>query len=598
VTSTIDLMGFWESTAFKLRPDIDEVTLLGLVDRFGSSAIESWDGERVTLSDRAAAVIDVGVKTFHLQGTANDHDQSSHAGSSGSPRAPRKPHQPGRVSLNISGGSEEARDLIRRATDTGTLDAYRTIHNVARGYEETANVLDAIDDDKFDTVRDTTIREASELLAAASAQAMIAEHFPETFKVLRQGSLDGVVAVSIRPLTYLSEQRLYAVDRADVLTYGEALLHGSFAEDELHVDGSSLRPLVDETFHLRGTANDHDQQSHAGSRVAPVIGQTVKKTLSAELTMEGDTLTDGTKAKILAQLETSLGITPDEGVMHLVDIAEASLRKGLPGRDWYETAAAEAIEAADGFGIDPEVAIAITAALSPGTPWDQNRRNAHDMMAAFADRDLPLDPAHIRNVNVWANRPDGSTGESNSEMRATAQDTFNTLYERDPKLAAVYLAKKSDASVGYSYNNFLKASELMVRNDPAAIDEVLAGTKVRSFYNNLRNPRGLDGDVTVDIHMQRAMANDTGSTTSQQKFDRSTSIGKRSSSITGSPKQDGAQLGAMPVMADIVRDATIQFNQANGVDLLPHQFQAVVWVEQISQYPPTRIKQILKGNEL
>jgi GNAT superfamily N-acetyltransferase len=353
-----------------------------------------------------------------------------------------------------------------------------------------------------------------------------------------------------------------------------------------------------ETFHLKGTPFDHDQQSHAGGRVAPISGETVKKTIAVDLTLTGDALTDKVKAKVLAQLRTSLGVTPAEAEAHLIDVAEHALAKGLPGRDWYETAAEEAIDTANGSGIDPEVAVAITAALSPGTPWDQNRRNAHDMMATFANRDQPLDPAHIRNTNVWANRPDKSTGARNSEARATEDDTFNTLYERDPRLAAVYLAKASGASVGYSYDNFFKATDLMVRNDPAAIDGILRGTKVRSFYNNLANPRGTHGDVTVDIHMQRAMANNTASTTAEQKFTRSTSIKKRASAITGSPSQDGASLGAMPVMADVVRNATATFNASHDLNLLPHEFQAIVWVEQISQYPPSRIKQILKGQEL
>ena len=53
-----------------------------------------WDGEDALRffggrSDRQ------GVEVFHLRGTENDHDQSSHASGSGVPRAPRQTSPPG-----------------------------------------------------------------------------------------------------------------------------------------------------------------------------------------------------------------------------------------------------------------------------------------------------------------------------------------------------------------------------------------------------------------------------------------------------------------------------------------------------------------------
>lgn len=331
----------------------------------------------------------------------------------------------------------------------------------------------------------------------------------------------------------------------------------------------------------------------AGGRIAPLSGQTVKQTVAANLTLSA--LPEAVQAKSTAQMIQSLGVDYEGAVDHLVTMAESASAKGLVGQHWYQEAHAAALTSAERNGIKPEVGFAVVAALSPGTRWEENLRNADAVMSLHSQWDQPIDPAHIRNTNVWANRVDNTTKAPNSKFRAEVGETLGQLYKKDPHLAAVYAAKKTNASVGYSYDNFFKATDLVAANDPAVIDHTLNGAKVRSFFNNISEPTSQAGDVTIDIHMQRAMANDLTSTTPTQKHERMVSISKRSSSITGSPSYAGAALGAMPVMADVTREATRRFNKAHHTAFLPSEFQAVVWTEQIAQFPPARTEAILKA---
>lgn len=328
-------------------------------------------------------------------------------------------------------------------------------------------------------------------------------------------------------------------------------------------------------------------------RLAPVSGQTVKTKVAEDLTLAA--LPEAVQDKSLAQMEQSLGVDYETAVEHLVAMAESAGPKGLPGREWYLTARSQAVASAVRHGVDPQVGIAVTAAMSPGTKWEENIRNADAIMSMHSQWDKPIDPAHLEATNAWGAKEDKTTKAPNSTSTAVAGETLKQLYAKDPHLAAVYSAKKIGASVGYSYDNFYKGLDLVAANNPAAIDATLNGAKVRSFYNNISEPNSTAGDVTIDIHMQRAMSNDLASTTPDEKHAHMVSIAKRSSAITGSPSYAGASLGAMPVMADVTREATKRFNQRHRTNLLPSEFQAVVWTEQIAQFTPQTVEAILKA---
>lgn len=327
--------------------------------------------------------------------------------------------------------------------------------------------------------------------------------------------------------------------------------------------------------------------------IAPVSGSTPRKTVSADLTMSA--LPTDVRTKALAQMQTSLGVDVETGVQHLVAMGDSAYKHGLPGRLWYSEARRAALVSADRYGIHSDVGVAVVAAMSPGTKWEENLRNAEAVMSMHQQWDQPIDEAHIRNVNVWAAREDKTTKVANSQFGAVKGETLGQLYKKDPHLAAVYAAKKTNASAGYSYDNFFKGMDLVAANDPKVIDRTLNGAKVRSFFNNLSAPTSETGHVTVDIHMQRAISNDLDSTTPQQKHEHLNMIKKRSTALTGSPSYNGASLGAMPVMADVIREATKRFNARHNAHLRPSEFQAVVWTEQITQFPPQTVEAILKA---
>lgn len=146
-------------------------------------------------------------------------------------------------SLVAEASAIKLRGLARAAQETGTVDAFKTIHNAALGYDEAGSVADALPGTKYnDTVTQRQIALASGQIKAASQQALEAAQFPEQFTAYRQGDLaGGVVSLSTQPHPQtFPDQQPYTVNRSDVLTYGNAVQRGTFNEDEIQVEGSKL----------------------------------------------------------------------------------------------------------------------------------------------------------------------------------------------------------------------------------------------------------------------------------------------------------------------------------------------------------------------
>jgi hypothetical protein len=148
------------------------------------------------------------------------HDQKSHAGKGGG--------------AEVTAGAQE---IIDKARSSGTLDAHKVIHEVALDLDEPGSVADALD---LDTVRMADIRSASAEIARVSQAALRREGVPEEFTVYRQGDLNGVVSVSTTRLRTFASPTPYRVRISQVLTHGEAVQRGTYAENELHVLGSDL----------------------------------------------------------------------------------------------------------------------------------------------------------------------------------------------------------------------------------------------------------------------------------------------------------------------------------------------------------------------
>ena len=318
-------------------------------------------------------------------------------------------------------------------------------------------------------------------------------------------------------------------------------------------------------------------------------------------------LPEKTADKVVAAMENKLGTTMEEAEANLIRLAEEALAQHgqpLPGEEWYDDAGAEAREQARASGLDEEVGIAVTAVLSPGTEWGENVAHAKLVMDAVKSKDTPLTAQQIAEVNEWGSTPNNTTHKLNSSVQAEPGDTLATLYAKDAKLAGVMVAKDGNATAGYGYSSkFEKAVTLAMENDRSLLADgktqsgsyLLGGAKVRSFYNNLSEPRNTGGDVTVDVHMMRAISSTVGKRDANWA---AVADSATMSSMTSTPRHKGAAVGILPAAADSIRSATAKFNEAHGTSLLPHQFQAVTWVQQKATYPTTRVKNILSGGEV
>lgn len=129
--------------------------------------------------------------------------------------------------------------LAEKARQTGTLDAFKTIHEIALGYDELASIADALD---LDTVTMPMVQRAHRQIIQVSQAGLRRDGFDAEIPVWRRGELRGVVSVSLTKTATFRDPKPYVVSMDDVLTYGEAVQRGFYAEDELQVDAVRLRP--------------------------------------------------------------------------------------------------------------------------------------------------------------------------------------------------------------------------------------------------------------------------------------------------------------------------------------------------------------------
>lgn len=129
--------------------------------------------------------------------------------------------------------------------------------------------------------------------------------------------------------------------------------------------------------------------------------------------------------------------------------------------------------------------------------------------------------------------------------------------------------------------NLAKAVSILRNPTAANVDSRLGNApKVRSFYNNLREPRDTEfEEVTVDTHhFGLANGHPWGAS--------SPFVQSGSSSISSAPKTaaTGAQ-GTYPLIVEATRRATARVNAKYGTDYTPNQIQSVVWELHRAKFP-------------
>jgi hypothetical protein len=262
------------------------------------------------------------------------------------------------------------------------------------------------------------------------------------------------------------------------------------------------------------------------------------------------------------------------------------------GRKWYEGANKMARSLASKYNRPPEAAAGVIAALSPQKDWYMNASLAdrvmriYDNPGVFTD-DMAETAKRIIKDKDAADLKAVSTKpfeELNAKQKAVyirlRDETYGdrSYLEYSPSgdaLGNVTTGKGNDAKAAWgSFNEISKA--VRVLDDPS-IDNISKqmgdAHKVRNFYNNIIDPMGDRGDITVDTHAVAAGLWEPLSGNSPQVGQAfGTAPGVASSSITGVQ-------GSYPIYADGYRKA------ADEVGILPREMQSITWEGVRSLFP-------------
>jgi hypothetical protein len=344
--------------------------------------------------------------------------------------------------------------------------------------------------------------------------------------------------------------------------------------------------------------------SPGSERIKPLEGDTVKSGHVA-LDLRMHSVPDKVRKQVIDRLTHSVGADPKTALHNIVEQFD---RTPPEIRDeyvqWYKKTHDLSRRLGAANDVDPHIVAAIIAASSAGSSWSSKSGNkdvAQTIVeeASPANRKTPIDPKLRTWINERLGAPRFVKIPGKTEKRqlppltdwkvpegASIQDVYDHIKDETPdtrhKILGMVVGKKYGFPVGYGYGNYGKAMYLALKNDPKEIETSLNGPKIRSFFNNIEDPDN-HKDVTVDIHMWRAMVNDGGDRNAT--FKKYEKIDKNQSGITGSPSFQGIGVGAYPMAADILHMATGAINAKNGTNYSPAQVQAVVWGNQRTEWP-------------
>ena len=343
-----------------------------------------------------------------------------------------------------------------------------------------------------------------------------------------------------------------------------------------------------------GPHKEHDPQ-----RIVPLKGDAKTKSIAADLRMH-DIPQEKRKA-VEGTFKKGIGIDQREALHNLVSMYE---RVPQDERDesaqWYHVAHNEALTEATNFDLDPHVVLGVVAATSPGAQWEMNKKFARAICEAVSHADEPVPAEHIELVNkmLSAKRKIKHDGEETTHDPLTDYQipkgaTYHQVFAENTRAGAILIGKKGHLSCGYGYGNIEKGLKIAL-GKKEDIADLLAGAKVRSFYNNLENPDS-DKDVCIDSHMWRTFVNDPDQPEGVVD-ERLKNIDSKMSMITSSPAIAGAQVGAYPIGADLLHMATAAINAKHGTHYVPSQVQAILWIHQRKEYGIGDIRKAVNGS--
>jgi hypothetical protein len=324
-----------------------------------------------------------------------------------------------------------------------------------------------------------------------------------------------------------------------------------------------------------------------GALLWPVSGEGKKGSVDALVTMDG--LPEDIATKCVNRMVESMDVTPAQAADHITKLFEQAFNDGFAEHDaqWYHEASSQAQDLAKATGLSELTAVGVIAAMSPGKEWGANLASATKVAEwVTGHKDYEVTDALVDKINAQLA---AGKGELKTDYRVKAGQNLGEILSQSEHAAAIVIAHVNKFDVGYGYGNVVKAVHIANAGE-SAINATLNGAKVRSFFNNIAQPNN-PNFITIDTHMIRAMANGLGTPAGEARLRKIEDV---VSKITGSPAYRNAELGAYPVMADVIRTVTADVNIRFHTEYTPAQVQAIVWNQQIRNYPRAKMKEVLK----
>lgn len=396
----------------------------------------------------------------------------------------------------------------------------------------------------------------------------------------------------------------------------------------------------------------HDQKDHGrriGVHTGPRVGSKTREKLDKLLVHEATSLSALPPEYQQRVLEgvTNLGVTPEQietNIEATLDRAIAEHGDPPPGTDWYDSAHEEANRIADENGLTPEQTAGMIAATSPQQAWGDNVTTTEYMARSLKENhEVQVDDLVTRQVTKTI-KVDGQNTEvtksayewAQAEVEGKAKDgekrvmpspdelRGQRLQDLDPYVAAAVM--KAHAQGGYRVEGIgrpglnVEGRPLQTLDDVTGaagnvrftcgtqhmgravriargeqVDEVINGHKVRSFFNNIRDPQNDYDDVTVDVHaFSVGMGTKYASGSVQYKYFSGSSWSNGRGVPPRHPAVGSATLGAQglyPAFADAYR----RVGQRRG--LSARQVQAITWIQWRKENPDNQRGAIMREGE-
>lgn len=387
-------------------------------------------------------------------------------------------------------------------------------------------------------------------------------------------------------------------------------------EEEVEAERRRLARILDSKRHLPG---QHDQSKHGkgggfgpfglgvggaapegGPDGMPVAAEGTDKLIEpaqgfghhAVLRLPPDV-----RKKSIASFN-KMGVTRDEAVRNMNDLADAGVKKHgiakmVEDAKWYRREHVRALADAKDLDAPADRYIAGLCALSSGAKWETTNRKAGMALARAMN---PKNP-HVITAKeaAWINKKlADDDGKNATDFRVKPGMTSLEAYKGNPR-AAGYLVGHLSGTGKRSYSPYHNGVKAFVDGP-----ETLDGGKIRSFYNNLTVPgagihvtndvwhmRGMKGGVKKGKEWEDAIRSLEGTgkvfhpdDAKLPEKDRRVLFKAKPlvSRYTGPPTKNGVQVGGYPIMTHVTRRATRDFNKKYGTNLLPEEYQAMIWI--------------------